>query len=171
MLIYFGFITSFVGDWHDCSYVSDWCKIGVSGCYNGGYCWCNNNMVTQCWCFNGYSGENCEIPPDTTSSYPGILIRLDSKSHSFIIFIGWDWYNQKMLFFLGDSSTTDPTSEPPETTTGGMYQATIKINLGGYSTKKYRKHIHVLWYLILLCTPRSRMYRCQTCNSMWILCG
>ena len=40
-----------------------------------------------------------------------------------------------MLFFLGDSSTTDPTSDPPETTTGGMYQATIKINLGGYSTK------------------------------------
>ena len=33
-------------------------------CQNGGSCYCDNGPDTaQCYCFNGYTGEFCEIPP------------------------------------------------------------------------------------------------------------
>ena len=52
------------------SFVYHTCTKGVSGCHNGGSCYCNRvTKVAKCSCFNGYRGENCEIPPGIHSSF------------------------------------------------------------------------------------------------------
>ena len=70
MSIYMGVIfTSFLfkslclGDAADCNNLNDMCSVPDDFmCYNEAACSCDNG-VAKCWCFNGYSGENCEIPP------------------------------------------------------------------------------------------------------------
>jgi len=37
-------------------------------CQNGGTCYADNLMNTQCFCQDGFDGQNCEIDTRTTTS-------------------------------------------------------------------------------------------------------
>ena len=59
----FLFDSRFTGDTADCSYLNDMCSVPANFmCNNEATCSCDDG-IAKCWCFNGYSGENCEIPP------------------------------------------------------------------------------------------------------------
>ena len=46
-----------------CTYLAKMCNVSSDlVCYNGASCWCDND-IAKCFCFYGYTGENCEIPP------------------------------------------------------------------------------------------------------------
>ena len=52
-----------IDTWNNCSYLTGLCVVPADTiCYNGASCSCENG-VGKCYCFNGYSGENCEILP------------------------------------------------------------------------------------------------------------
>ena len=69
----------------DCGYLADFniCTVPTkTTCYNGASCWCDDN-VAKCFCFHGYTGDSCEIPP-------GIAIKLympSSTEYRIIIFL------------------------------------------------------------------------------------
>merc|ERR1712241_1128296 len=48
-------------------YVPSYTKCDLNGtefeCLNGGSCHTLNNGTSICYCFSGYSGKRCEIPP------------------------------------------------------------------------------------------------------------
>ena len=53
---------------NECSYLSYRCNVPTGTvCHNGGSCYCHNDTA-RCYCFNGYSGESCEIK-DTPGKY------------------------------------------------------------------------------------------------------
>ena len=61
--ISFMFITLNLEPGNTCTYLAKMCTVSSDlVCYNGASCWCDKD-VAKCFCFYGYSGENCEIPP------------------------------------------------------------------------------------------------------------
>ena len=64
-----------------CSYLAKMCNVSSDlVCYNGASCWCDND-VAKCYCFYGYTGDNCEIPPGihSISFLQQLLINIKAK--------------------------------------------------------------------------------------------
>ena len=66
----------------DCGYLADFniCTVPTkTTCYNGASCWCDDN-VAKCFCFHGYTGDSCEIPPGIP-----IILYMPSSTEYWII--------------------------------------------------------------------------------------
>ncbi|XP_071496612.1 uncharacterized protein [Diadema antillarum] len=46
------------------------CHVTPNPCHNGGICFLNSVGNVQCICSGGYTGTNCEVPPDPCTSLP-----------------------------------------------------------------------------------------------------